>query len=561
MKPAWNELNKPLRQVAQTLNLPHETLVEGETLDAFNIRVEELATIDAVPLSKDELNALHAVFGDALHFEIRLGNLSVLNLSGVIDDAALESFHQKVRQSPTLLLDWHVDKARSLEKWNVAHPNAHVYIFFFVEALERALRASPVDLEQTLFSPTKEERKVILIAPEYVSALDGEYLAILGQAAVDIWESFVPTRMPQNSLVPLMREQAVRALNWNYFELGRLTPLHLMTSTPRGVFPLTTEDPINNALAEGLVNLSIIYTADQTTGPKPKAPTKTWRARYAEGATQAHVAFGVNGELARALQGTELKPMQAADALGDLTLWAFSSERDRELKSSDRLAVLQGVTARLLPSDDPGVNYQTLARSALHLTNDVTLAWQTFTADKLEVYFSRVQQVEQAVEELVKQIDGQIGDLTKSLTDSMLAAVGVIVGTFIAAVFESKFNPTIFRLGLGLYALYLLLFPGVIGLSALWEKFQDASSAFEKRKTELGKLLPRDQVESIVGIRVDSKKRSFKRWFRITILVFAIVIVLLILGAIAVPTWIVASAAGTPTLTPTMPAPTGTPTP
>jgi hypothetical protein len=177
-------------------------------------------------------------------------------------------------------------------------------------------------------------------------------------------------------------------------------------------------------------------------------------------------------------------------------------------------------------------------RQSERLGRDVEQAWQSFTQDKLEVYFSRVRQVEEAVGTLVNKTNEEIQGLVKSLTDNMLAAVGVIVGTFIASVFGSSFNATVFRLGLVLYAVYLLVFPGMIGLAATRRRYRDARAAFDRRRREFEGLIPPDKVNEIVGTVVDDQGGQFYKWLRLTAIIFGVVILLLLLGAWLVPGWI-----------------------
>jgi hypothetical protein len=167
--------------------------------------------------------------------------------------------------------------------------------------------------------------------------------------------------------------------------------------------------------------------------------------------------------------------------------------------------------------------------------------------------------MEKTVDDFAKAIGDQVEYLTKSLSDNMLAGVAVIVGTFIAAIFASTFNATVFRLGMGVYATYLAVFPLWLGLRSLRQRYTSTIQDFEKRKETFGTLLPPAQVEDIIGNSVEGKKRLFEDWVGIARGAYVVFFVLLLIGAFLVPSIIVSSSPTTITPTPTLPIVTPTP--
>lgn len=373
------------------------------------------------------------------------------------------------------------------------------------------------------------------------------------------------------------------SLKWTFFNLDFLTPLQLVVSEPRDKRRIRQDDALALALYERLVELSLIYTADQTKAPRsdskslpsssevpasdsnalksdPKtvAPS-TWRATYTAESYVAEVAFGHEDALKQALADLNAPsyPWDLPLTLATMALWAYTGEQDRVLGRSDRIHVLQGVIAHTLQGNDSLLNYREIVRQAGHLKQEVEWGWAAFVEGKLNVYFSRVRDVEQMVDSLVKSFSEQVQALTKALTDNMLAAVGVVVGSFIAAVFKDKFNSAIFQLGLVVYAIYLVFFPGLIGLISTWQRYRDSLDAFNQRRVEFSKRLFPDEVNKIVGTTVQERQDGFKKWLVIAAIAYVAVVIALVIAAMLVP-GIVGTSAQVNT-TPTSPIATPTP--
>jgi hypothetical protein len=127
--------------------------------------------------------------------------------------------------------------------------------------------------------------------------------------------------------------------------------------------------------------------------------------------------------------------------------------------------------------------------------------WKAFIENKVDAYMSQVQALEDYVASTVQAFTGQVSALIKSLSDTMLAAVGALLGSFIAALFKDKFDPTIFVIGMLIYA---------------------------------QRLYP-ENVDEIVGGQVAKSRRHFRRWFWATILAYAVVVFAAVMTAVLVP--------------------------
>jgi len=557
----WQDPASPLLKLATGLKIDPKILGASEDADKLLLRHEHFPTEIARQLSFDVLWPLVETYGAAFTFELYLGKLLVLRVDDQLSEAKLDEFRQKTARTPTLILDLKLDKTTLLELWGVGHPqNAVVKLFLFSAALTRALSAPLEQIEQDLLREANGEHKIVILVPEHDIFLDGDYLAVVGRPEITQWRIYLPSAGPNQERVRHVHAQA-ESLKWTFFNLDFLTPLQLVVSEPRDKRRIRQDDALALALYEKLVELSLIYTADQTKAPRsdsksppssPEVPASdsnalksdpktvapgTWRATYTAESYVSEVTFGQKDALKEALDDLNIQtyPWDLPLTLATMALWAYTGEQDRVLGRSDRIHVLQGVIAHKLQGNDPSLNYREIVRQAGHLKQEVEWGWAAFIEGKLNAYFSRVRDVEQTVDALVKSFNEQVQALTKTLTDSVLAAVGVIVGSFVAAVFKDKFNAAVFQLGLLVYACYLFFFPGLLGLISTWQRYQDTLQAFEKRKTDFGKRLFPDEVDKIVGTTVSKREDWFKRWFAVSAIIYMVVIILLVMAAMSVP--------------------------
>jgi hypothetical protein len=546
----WQDPAGPLERLAAVLGIGREVLEAREDADALFHHDVNFSSDKARLLSLDIVWPLVETYGAALKFNLYLGDLLVLKIDDQLNDAKLDDFRQKIERTPIVTLDLKLDKAALLELWGVKpSQDAHVQLFLFAAALTRALSQPLEQLEQGLLRDADGSRKIVILVPEHDILLEGDYLAVVGGSEIAQWRDCLPRATPNPGQIKYIHSQA-ESLKWTSFNLSFLTPLQLYVSEPKQKKRTTRDDALALAVYEKLIELSLVYTANQTRPSKSDeerpalAPqAATWTSTYTAESYVAEILFGRKGALKEALAGLSdmSYPWDLPAALADMALWAYSGEQDRNLGRADRIYVLQGVIAHKLQGSDPLLNYREIVRQAGHLKEEVQWGWAAFVQGKLNTYFTRVRDVEQAVDAMVKSFSEQVQALTKAVADNMLAAVGVVVGSFIAAVLKDKFNPLIFQLGLIVYASYLLFFPGVVGLLSTWQRYRDSREAFDQRKEEFGRRLFPDEVDKIIGTIVEKRERWFRKWFAVSAIIYLAVIVLLVIAALSVPGLIAAS--------------------
>jgi hypothetical protein len=278
-----------------------------------------------------------------------------------------------------------------------------------------------------------------------------------------------------------------------------------------------------------LLALSLIYSANQS---KQISDRGGWRFTYGVGQVAELTYSSIDG-FSSALGADEpgWSPWEAVVSLAETVLWAYEDTKE----SVDRLHVLQSVVGERLQSNDAVANGRLIVRHALPLHQQIEWSWQSYIEGKLKLYFDRVRQLEDLVAQTVEAFGEQVRTLVKGVTDSMLAGVAVVVGSFLGALFSSKFNAPVFRLGVLLYAAYLAVFPGALGLTSAYQQFATACRGFIRRKEEFKKRLFADSVDVIVGNAVDNATGRFEGWFVVAVAVYAVVIVVLFLAALFVP--------------------------
>ncbi len=508
----WDDLTTPLKNLAREIGVNVDLY---EEIDKLLFWKQNFPADTAKHLSRETLNSLAQTYGAALTLQLRTGGDIALNVKGAISDAEWKKLQEELKQASSTddyIFDLQLDKTRLLQSANITHPGAVIKIFLFPETLSRFFNVPLNQLEDGLLKEATAKQKVLLLVPDHQISLKGDYLAVAGGDECAQWQSYLAQTPPDRARVEQMYAEARQSLKWVHFDFKHVTPLQLKVAGTH-----QPDDKIAGAIYAQLAAITVLYTADHAS-----LTGNVWRATYA---AQNYVAEVV-------IENAQTITAQPAIALSEIAEWVYSDKRYK----SDRLKVVQGVISHGLQGNDPSSNYRELLNKADHFKSEIDWGWTAFIEGKLEIYFSRVREVEQAVDATVKDFNEQIQALTKTITDNALAAVGVIVGSFIAALFGDKFNAQIFRYGLGLYAIYLFIFPGLIGLTQTWQRYSTAKFSFDKRKNDFCKRLSRSNVEDIIGTTVEVLQNRFKLWFTVTIAVYLIVIALLAFAIWATPT-------------------------
>jgi hypothetical protein len=505
----------PLLTFGEMLGITAEAWAAREEPEQLTYTDPQFSREGAIGLTLERIAPLLNVYGDAFTCRFLLGDLVVLNIALGLDEQALATFREQTRHSPTVTLDLRLDKARLVLNLGGQVPDwCRLYLYLFPGALERLLTGGLGWLESRLWG-SERARKVILLVPDREVWLDGPYLAVLGGERIGDWREAVPQGPPDAERPASMYRTCRDNLKWQESWLRHLTPLHLQVDGQA-----LPDDPIANALRVHLANLIILYTADRTV----TRGDGRWLATYTGDKQSVELTLGDPkdrlGEEAGAGVG----------ALRQMLEWAYDPRW-----SADRLPLVQIGMAQALHAAEPPFRYRLLLYNAASIFDGLQWHWKAFIEGKVDAYLGQVRALEDCVASTVQAFADQVSAMIKSLSDTMLAAVGALLGSFVAALFKDKFNPTIFVIGMLVYAVYVLVFPLGYNMLNQWGRYRALVKDFAVRCQRFEERLYPQKVQEIVGTRVAESQERFQRWFAVTLLAYVVVIILAVVAAVLLP--------------------------
>jgi hypothetical protein len=523
-EPNVGKASEALFHFGQAIGVPAEVWSERESLTKIDYADDELSSEVAQALSLAQLTPLAEACGEALRCRFLLQDLPVLDVRPGLDNAALATFRQKVKRSPTVRLDLRLDKPRLLQEWAGAIAGCRLFLYLFPAALHKLLSGSLPLLEQRLWGK-KAGQKAVLLVPGHGMWLDGPCLAVLGGERVldpANWRDEVAQQLPDAERLQKMYDTCRQRLNWEQKWLSHLTPLHLEVSGQAG-----PADAIANALRVHWANAIILYTADRTVEAEDGSG---WSSAYIGATRKVEVPLGD--------PGTRLDEPAAAgvETLGEMLEWAYEPQW-----ASDRLDLTQIGVIEALHSAPVEERYTLLLRNAATVFQGLKWHWMAWIEKKVDAYVEQVGVLEDYIHTTVQAFDDQVSGMIKHLSETMLAAVGAFLGSFIAALFKDQFNPAIFQLGLWVYALYVLLFPLGYGLLHQGMRYRALSHHFAAQRQRFEQRLGGEKVQAIVEQPLASVQGRFLFWFAATLVAYAAVIGLALLAAERVPPLVQAS--------------------
>ena len=218
------------------------------------------------------------------------------------------------------------------------------------------------------------------------------------------------------------------------------------------------------------------------------------------------------------------------NALRRIFEWTYNPQWSVERLSHVQIGIVQALHAA-----DPTVRYRLLIHNASNILAGLHWHWKAFIESKVDAYISQVQALEDSVASTVQAFADQVSAIIKSLSDTMLAAVGALLGSFVAALFKDKFDPTIFVIGMLVYALYALLFPLGYNMTYQWQRYRMLVRGFQSRRERFEQRLYPENVHQIVGEQIVRSRRHFRRWFWATLIAYAVIIIAAVMTVMLVP--------------------------
>ena len=323
-----------------------------------------------------------------------------------------------------------------------------------------------------------------------------------------------------------MCEQRRRHLRWDERWFSHLTPLHLML---RGAVP--AEDPVVAPLRWQLTNLAVMFTADMTRkettrvgegagegwfttyqGAERLLKVRLWDPREMltpgpDGPDPARPAHG-------GLKRTELTGVMAWSELVD---WVYAEKRS----VGDRLAVLQNVICREVWGGDAEHAFLLLLPQMPAVLQRVKHSWKAFIENRVDAFFTKVQNLEDHVAATVRSVADQTTALLKRLIETMLAAVAVVIAALaLPAASRGEVNLRVLWWGILVYAVYVLVFPVLVGLISQYQEYLELETGFEERYQRFARQLPLYLLNEVGREPVDRGVRRYRVWFFVTIVAY-----------------------------------------
>ena len=509
----------PLLAFGEALGIAPDVWGKNESLNQIEYTDYDFSQLMAKKLTMDLVTSLRDAYGDALICSFRLGDRPVLDINLDTDAKSLEEFRDTIQNSPTIIFKFMLKKTRLIENWLGDEPDYLVFFYLFPNALEDFLNSNLSQLESLLWgSELETAQKVVMLVPDREIWLDGTYLAVLGGEQIEHWREVVSKPPHNGDELRNMYTICQNNLKWQVPWLKHLTPLHLKVDGK-----ISRDDSIAKKLQVHQVNSIILYTADRTLGDNNKPILSTY----------AGANHSVELTLKNPADPIEEEVFAGVSNLMEMLEWAYNSTW-----SVDRLPLVQISVAQDLHAASPLDRYQLLLHNAPNIFDGLKWHWKAFIEGKVDSYVSQIQALEDYVADTVQAFADQITDMIKSLSDTMLAAVGVLIGSFIAALFRDKFDPSIFAIGIGVYALYVFIFPLCYNMIHQWEQYQTLRDNFKIRQKRFEDRLYSEKVSEIVGMQITDSQHRFKWWYSATLVAYIMVILLAIAAVLLVPEFI-----------------------
>jgi hypothetical protein len=541
----------PLLTLSAALGDAAPNWYAGEELNQLRCLISIGCEI-AVNLQLEHLLPLVQLYGEALFCRFLVGERIVLDVNQNINQDAVTAFHGAIGGAQQIDLDIRIDKYRLAADWfnnlfSACQFSNRSFLYMFPERFGSFIgKFNLTHLEERLWNGHVSERVVLFIPNQEICILGPYILVIGGEFLKHPPASILNNQMKGEEELARVYGECQETLKWQKPWIGNLTPWHLYTESLNS--EITT---IGNSLRVHFCNLFLLYTADRTTEKNNQSGEKTLFSSYTT--SQQAVDVGYNKASPWDIGSI---PNDNFNALLHIFEWSYHAQ----WKANDRLPLVQiGIVEALKGTANPS-RFKLLLENSTTIFENITWHWKAFIEGKIDAYADQIQNLEEQVGKTVTAYSEQITAIIASLTETLLAAIAVVLASFIASLFQDRFNPIVFQIGVITYAIYVFFFPLIYNMRHRYESIDILDKEFKTQKGWFEKRLPPDRVKSIIDeSQTSQNKGRFNRWFWWTVVIYILLSALLVLAAFTVPGWIltptgqmiVATATATPTSTPT----------
>lgn len=513
-------ITAPLASFLSALGLPAEAAEEAEWL-SVSAKVDGQAVND---LDYSVVEQLVNCYGRSLTAGLLLRDLPELEIGPGMTS---EVFHQKqanIVGSNSYELQLRIDKPVLLDQVLGAEAARGSVHYFFATSVEGLFAQGLDKVEKTIWGDTTAARR--LLVGDIDLQRSGPAFQIVGGANLTVpFAALPPLSAAVSASIERMQADREEQISWDHQWVQRLTPVQLQLDGHPG------HSRLEQLFAAAYVLLCLLYTCDRAR--RRPGPSSGWVSQPEYQGGQVTVRVPVR----------EAQPIgtQLTDAMthgfADLVDWCYRL-RDEGAASdwaADRLQFTQVRIAQVLEPVPETARLLTLVGQITDVTAALDDQWRAFIEDRFGQYLDKERQLEGVVNDVVIAFAEKTTALAKSLSDTLLAAVAALIGSAIAAAFKAPFNAALFRVGVLTYAGYVLIFPGLYGLSSQVGQFLEIGRNFDHERKRFNTLLGTEKTNQIIDNRVTRAKKRYWRWFGFTLAGYAIAIAGAIFAAIVVP--------------------------
>jgi hypothetical protein len=519
-----------LLEFCSRLDLKADEIRKCESLERFSlvatVLISKLKTISAGTFEE-----VVSAFGTSL--ELTVGIEDAPPLVNISPDLPKPNFNDAINAISQLPDDMdlrvriQIQKPIIVQGLSVDLSKYHVLYYLFLENLIKLLSASLADLDEQLFINPNIPTVVVLSDTDLVCR--GTFFTVVGGNHIQQLDQHLP-KLTERAIqrVTYFRNIANENLNWVDFRLEKLTPIHFLCAI-EGDF-----DNLAAIIANKLVESVIIFTANRSI-----IEDKNVKAFYASSE-----------------QTLELITIETPEVFKNrldiirLIRWLEASQK------ADKLLIFQNTVAREVSGEDKNQNFINFIERLPHILQESLWNYRVYLDGKITKHFEKVEEATEKVTSVSSKVSDAIDLLTKGFADTLLASVGIVILTLIASLAENKTPGLIFKVGMWIYAGYLLVFQVIYRMGHLYYSTDLTLKEGEQQIAPYRIALGTKKVDELTSF-LSKRKRYFQIIFWGTVFLFILVILVITLSGALLPN--VISPTNTPTPTPTVLSPTSNP--
>jgi hypothetical protein len=511
---------QPLLTLASSAGIDAQDLQRGDGVAVFE-RSPDVSRSALANVRWTDVDPLLESYGAALRLVIDYEGAEDLVIDAATTPQQWDAYRSALASNGQYRVRIKIDKRKLIEQTSIAAAT-NVTHFFFAASLLQLLEAGLPELEKAIW--TEPDDPALILVGDTELDLAGPLLRITGGRFLDSVR--VPDTGVPSPTVAVLRSTQRELVSIEAPVVNALTPWHLWLDVAAAIPQL--DDPVRQGFAAGYVQLGLMSVCD--------------RARPGGSKTGARLEFRGVERLATVTVDTnnrDLRLVCAQDllALHSIVEWCYEDVLHPGPRSwtPQRLHFVQVRLARLVSVGPEDERLSGVLRTLAEVDATKEVFWKAFLDDTVSDYLERLRDLEVEIDSTVDAYATRSTSIIEKLTANMLTAVAALIGSFIAAAFRSPFNADLFSVTMRIYAVYLALFPAILGLSSQVALYRDLDSQFAGRKETFERILGAAHVASRLGDRVERAKKRWKQFFLIAVILYAVVVVGAWIGASELP--------------------------